>query len=110
MSDPSREEEREEDEDAAGAPDETVEAIRRSAERKRRARERPERKVWFGLGMFGLVGWAVAVPTLAGVALGLWLDAEFGSDFSWTLAMLLAGVALGCLNAWYWVSRESRND
>jgi len=25
--------------------------------------------VWFGLGMFGIIGWAVAIPTLIGVAL-----------------------------------------
>lgn len=88
----------------------TIDAIGRSAERKLKARRRRNRSVWFGLGMFGLVGWAVAVPTLIGVALGLWLDSRFESDFSWTLALLLAGVTLGCFNAWYWVDRESRQD
>lgn len=88
----------------------TADAIGRSAERKLKARRTQNRGVWFGLGMFGLVGWAVAVPTLIGVALGLWLDARLESDTSWTLALMLAGVALGCLNAWYWVSRESRHD
>ena len=28
--------------------------------------------------------------------------------FSWTLALLLAGVTLGCFNAWYWVSGERK--
>lgn len=88
-----------------------IRAIGRSAERKRRARASGDRGIWFGLGMFGLVGWAVAVPTLIGVAIGLWLDSAVpAGDFSWTLALLLAGVALGCANAWYWVSRESRHD
>jgi predicted F0F1-ATPase subunit len=32
--------------------------------------------VWFGLGMMGLIGWSVAVPTLLGAALGLWLDSR----------------------------------
>ncbi|MEO1291285.1 MAG: AtpZ/AtpI family protein [Pseudomonadota bacterium] len=89
--------------------------IGESAARKRKAREEGDRGVWFGLGMFGLVGWAVAVPTVLGTALGLWLDAETvagpgGRQTSWTLALLLAGVALGCVNAWYWVSRESGRD
>lgn len=91
-------------------PEKVVEAIGRSAERKLTARAERRRNLWFGLGMFGMVGWAVAVPTLVGIALGLWVDARIESDMSWTLALLLAGVALGCLNAWFWVSRESRHD
>lgn len=78
-------------------------------ERKIRARRTGERPVWFGLGMFGLVGWSVAVPALIGVAVGLWIDSRWPSRFSWTLMLLVAGVALGCLNAWWWVQRESRD-
>lgn len=84
--------------------------VERKARRKLRARRERDRGVWFGLGMFGLVGWSVAVPTVAGTALGLWLDATFPGQVSWTLTLLLAGVALGCLNAWFWVKRESRHD
>ncbi len=89
---------------------EAVEEIEKKAARKAAARQKGERSVWFGLGMFGLVGWSVAVPTLIGIALGVWIDARIESDKSWTLALLLAGAALGSLNAWYWVSRESRDD
>jgi ATP synthase protein I len=60
--------------------------------------------------MFGLVGWSVAVPTVAGLALGIWLDARFPGRASWTLTFLVVGVALGCLNAWYWVKQESRRQ
>lgn len=84
--------------------------IGRKAGRKLRARAQPRRGVWFGLGMFGLVGWSVAVPALLGLALGLWLDTVVGGRVSWTVTGLVAGVALGCLNAWYWVRRESRHD
>lgn len=77
--------------------------------RKLRARGEMDRTLWFGLGMFGLVGWSVAVPTLAGTALGVWLDRVWPQRFSWTLTLLLAGMALGCANAWYWLSREQRN-
>lgn len=80
------------------------------AERKMRAREQKDRGVWFGLGMFGLVGWAVAVPTVLGILVGLWLDQRFPGKPSWTLTLLFLGVVLGCLNAWYWVRRESRHD
>ena len=76
--------------------------------RKLRARRAKDRTIWFGLGMFGLVGWSVAIPTLLGVSLGVWLDVHYPSRFSWTLALLLAGATLGAMNAWYWVSQEQR--
>jgi ATP synthase protein I len=84
--------------------------IGRKARRKLKARDERRRGVWFGLGMFGLVGWAVAVPTLLGIVLGLWLDDLLPGEISWTLTLLFIGIVLGCLNAWYWVSRESRHD
>lgn len=95
------------------APDSQHEFQRRvgkHAERKRRARAAGRPSAWFGLGMFGLIGWSVAIPTLAGVALGLWLDERYPGDVSWTLTFLIIGVALGCLNAWYWVKQESGRD
>lgn len=61
----------------------------------------------FGLRMFGMVGWSVAVPTLLGLALGIHLDQRGApGGFSWTLSLLITGVIAGCLNAWYWVARE----
>jgi len=85
-------------------------AVAKREERKLRAKQEKHRTVWFGLGMFGLVGWSVAIPTLAGVALGIWLDSHprWGGRYSWTLTFLGLGVALGCLNAWFWLSRERR--
>lgn len=76
--------------------------------RKLRARRDKDRTLWFGLGMFGLVGWSVAIPTLLGVALGIWIDVTWPSPFSWTLALLFAGAALGAFNAFYWVSQEQQ--
>jgi ATP synthase protein I len=60
--------------------------------------------------MFGMVGWAVALPTLMGVAVGVWIDRQVASQYSWTLMLLAVGVALGCWNAWYWVTKESQRD
>jgi ATP synthase protein I len=78
------------------------------AARKLKARREGNRTVWFGLGMMGLVGWSVAVPTLLGAALGLWWDRRHPGVHSWTLALILAGLVLGCANAWHWVSREDK--
>ena len=78
------------------------------AARKRRARRNPTPGVWFGLGMMGLIGWSVVVPTLLGAALGIWLDKHHAGRHSWTLALLVAGLTIGCLNAWHWVAKEDR--
>jgi ATP synthase protein I len=75
------------------------------ADRKLKAR-RNTQGVWFGLGMMGLIGWSVVVPTLLGAALGIWLDTHHAGKHSWTLALLVAGLAIGCLNAWHWVAKE----
>lgn len=79
-------------------------------ERKIRAREEKQKPLWSWIGTFGLVGWSVAIPTLIGVFLGMWLDANVQSQYSWTLTLLVVGVLAGCLNAWYWVKRESRKE
>jgi len=76
--------------------------------RKIRARLKRDGGVWFGLGMFGLVGWSVAIPTLVGIALGVWIDLKWSSRYSWTLMLLVIGIITGCLNAWFWVSRERK--
>jgi ATP synthase protein I len=76
--------------------------------KKLQARREKERGIWFGLGMFGMVGWSVAIPTVIGIALGIWIDAKWPSRFSWTLMLLIIGMMLGCLNAWFWVTRERR--
>jgi len=78
------------------------------ARRKLRARRHGTPGLWFGLGMMGLVGWSVVVPTLLGAALGMWLDTHHPGRHPWTLALLMAGLVLGCANAWHWVAKEDR--
>jgi ATP synthase protein I len=78
------------------------------AARKLRAQRNSSQTVWFGLGMMGLIGWSVAIPTLLGAALGIWLDKQHAGSYSWTLMLLIAGLALGCVNAWHWVSKEHK--
>ena len=78
------------------------------AARKLKARRNPTPGVWFGLGMMGLIGWSVAVPTLLGAAFGIWLDNRHPGSHSWTLMLLIIGLAIGCLNAWHWVSKENK--
>lgn len=84
------------------------EQIGRQEIRKIHAQRGKSRSIWFGFAMFGLVGWSVAVPTLLGVALGVWIDKHYPSRHSWTLMLLVIGLIIGCLNAWYWVKKEQQ--
>ncbi len=86
--------------------DRAAEGISRDAERKRIARKSPPRSPMRGLGVFGMIGWSVAVPTVGGVFLGLWLDRVAPQGFSWTITLLFAGVLLGAVIAWRWIDRE----
>lgn len=85
-----------------------AEQVGAKAARKLKAQRNATPGVWFGLGLMGVVGWSVVVPTLLGAALGLWLDRHHPGGRSWTLALLVAGLTLGCLNAWHWVSKEDQ--
>jgi ATP synthase protein I len=83
-------------------------AIGFKAARKRWMQRRGNRSLGFGLGMLGLIGWSVALPTLIGALLGIWIDHHFTSMYSWTLTLLVGGLILGCALVWHWVSQEER--
>jgi ATP synthase protein I len=76
------------------------------AARKLKAQGNPTKGVWFGLGMMGLIGWSVVLPTVGGAAFGMFLDKRHPGEHSWTLALLVAGLVIGCFNAWHWVAKE----
>jgi ATP synthase protein I len=78
------------------------------AGRKLKAQRGADRGIWFGLGMSGLIGWSVTVPTLIGAGLGIWVDKHYPTRFSWTLMLLLLGLIVGCLNAWHWVDSQRK--
>jgi ATP synthase protein I len=79
-----------------------------ATDRKLAAQRSPDGGIWFGLGMIGLIGWSIVVPTLLGAALGIWLDKHHAGRHAWTLALMIAGLSLGCLNAWRWVAQEDK--
>jgi ATP synthase protein I len=86
--------------------DKMMEDVGAKEKRKLRARRTKGRAMWFGLGMMGMIGWSVVVPTLLGVALGYWIESRWATGIPWTLILLLIGLAVGCLNAWHWVLKE----
>ena len=70
---------------------------------------RDRSRFWYDFGRYNLTGWSVVLPTLAGIALGYWLDHNHPSSFSWTITLMVVGLTLGCLNAWYWISRTNQH-
>ena len=82
-----------------------IQRIAKKEKLKIRRREEGDETIWFGLGVFGVVGWSVAIPTLIGIAIGLWIDKNWPTHYSWTLTLLIGGIMLGSLNAWYWVKK-----
>ena len=85
-----------------------AQTIQAKEDRKVEARRRRRPGIIAGMGMFGLVGWSVAIPTLLCLALGIWIDTHFETRFSWTLMLLVVGIFLGSMTAWYWVREESQ--
>lgn len=80
--------------------------IARGAARTEHTRKVPSQSPLRGLALFGMVGWTVALPTIGGAFVGLWLDRTWPVSFSWTLTLLIAGAVLGAVIAWRWVGRE----
>lgn len=83
-----------------------VEEIERSAARKKAARDNPGPSPLRGISTFGMVGWSVAVPTVGGAFLGGWLNRAYPQEFSWTIALILGGLAIGVMIAWVWIDKE----
>jgi len=98
----------EQEEKSAAGETEFSHQVGAQAARKLKAQRHVTQTVWSGLGMMGLVGWSVAVPTLLGAALGIWLDKNHPGSHSWTLMLLAIGLGFGCFNAWHWVAKEDR--
>jgi ATP synthase protein I len=89
-------------------PDSTLrDTVERKRRRKTRARRERGRGLWFWLGMMGVVGWSVAIPTVLGTAIGAWIDATWPGRLSFTLMGLGVGLAAGCVIAWNWVRRNA---
>lgn len=86
----------------------SLQHIRRRAERMQHSRSRPGYNPLRGVSAFGVVGWSIAIPTVAGALLGRWLNRVAPQDFSWTIALILGGLVIGLLVAWEWIAKENR--
>ena len=92
------------------SPEEELSKKITSEVRKKVKAKKEGKEILFGMGVFGIVGWSIAIPTLIGVAIGTFLDNRFDVGFSWTLTFLFLGLIAGCLNAWRWIKEKSDKE
>ncbi len=84
------------------------ESLRRIASQVSRKQDNPAPSPLRGFSTFGMIGWSIVVPTVGGAFLGLWLDQVAPQNFSWTIALILGGVAVGAMIAWAWMDKENK--
>ena len=88
--------------------DESLRRIAHQVSRKQAERDNPQPSPLRGFSTFGMIGWSIVVPTVGGAFLGLWLDQIAPQNFSWTIALILGGVAMGAMIAWAWMDKENK--
>lgn len=89
--------------------DKPAKEIGRQAKRMKARRDHPEPSPLRGIATFGMIGWSVAVPTVGGAFLGMWLDRVAPQTFSWSIALILGGVVLGGFIAWSQIDKEGKD-
>jgi len=80
--------------------------LRKDSARRER-REVGARTFWRSVGLLGMVGWPIALASVAGVFLGRLLDSRWQTGPQFTLLFLLIGVGVGCYVAWTTLSHKN---
>lgn len=88
------------DQDSSKLPPSAQRMMREVASKQRSVQRGHDKWSWSSITVLGVVGWSVAVPTLLGLTLGLWIDHHWPSRFPWSLVLLVAGLVFGCVTAW----------
>lgn len=83
--------------------DRTERAARRAEAREKAGRADPEPSLARRFGQIGVLGWMIVAPTLAGLALGHWIDGRTGSGIMFSAALLMLGAGLGLWLAIRWM-------
>lgn len=89
------------------APDEISRAVELREQRRKEWQEHGERSLWQNLSWIGALGWLIVTPTLLGVLLGRWIDRWLDSGITFSAAMIMLGLTLGCYMAWKSMNPES---
>ena len=58
---------------------------------------------WNWLAGTAMAIWFMGLFTVVGALVGRWLDSQWPTPFSWSLALMLLGAAAGGIATWRWV-------
>lgn len=75
-------------------------SVKRTRERRERAKQEGERSIAQNLMWMGTLGWLVTVPMVAGMFLGRWLDHRLGTGVTLASTLCVVGLVTGCWLAW----------
>jgi len=78
--------------------DEIESSVRNYKTSKKRRKE-----FWKYLTRVTVIGWLFVIPVVAGAYLGRYLDTRYASNISWTITLIIIGVAVGIYNAWHFI-------
>ncbi|MBU1175747.1 MAG: AtpZ/AtpI family protein [Alphaproteobacteria bacterium] len=84
--------------------DPLVKEVERERERRRRWEREGDMSVGRRLAQIGVLGWILVIPTLAGLFLGRWLDANLGTGIFWSAPLMIVGLVIGGWTAWKWMN------
>jgi ATP synthase protein I len=96
---------------ASGGDEEFTGMIEKIARGLKRAREERSGFLHYA-SLIGMGGWLLALPIVAGAYLGNYLDRldRLGrateTGVSWSLTLIVLGVAAGIFNIWYFLYKE----
>lgn len=74
--------------------------------REQAGRADPEPSLARRFGQIGVLGWVIVGPTLAGMALGRWVDGMIGSGITIAAAGTMLGAGLGLWLAFRWMHQQ----
>jgi ATP synthase protein I len=64
------------------------------------------REFWRHVSRVTVAGWLFVIPVVAGAYLGRYLDKKFITDISWTITLIIIGIAVGIYNVWHFIHEK----
>ena len=61
---------------------------------------------WRYAYIIGVGGWLFVLPVVGGAYLGRYLDGRFKAGISWTITLIIIGIAVGIYNIWHFYLRK----